>query len=74
MTSLVSFDDEMLFMIVLVVTDLLFFDERIEKGLIDRLRNVIAAPFARITYTGNIFGSLLHSLPSSSSCSSSSSS
>lgn len=31
--------------------DLLFFDERVEKGLIDRLKNVIAAPFQRITYT-----------------------
>lgn len=31
--------------------DMKFFDERIEKGLIERLRHVIDAPFRRLTYT-----------------------
>jgi asparaginyl-tRNA synthetase len=31
--------------------DLQFFDKFIENGLIDKLQNVIAAPFAHITYT-----------------------
>ncbi|MFN7020524.1 MAG: asparagine--tRNA ligase [Phycisphaerales bacterium] len=31
--------------------DLKFFDERIEKGLIDRLKHVLESPFKRITYT-----------------------
>lgn len=31
--------------------DLQFFDKFIENGLLDRLRNVVAAPFAHITYT-----------------------
>lgn len=31
--------------------DLEFFDKFIEQGLIDRLRNVVAAPFAHIPYT-----------------------
>jgi asparaginyl-tRNA synthetase len=31
--------------------DLKFFDERIEKGLISRLQAVLAAPFARVSYT-----------------------
>lgn len=32
-------------------SDMAFFDKFIEKGLIDRLRNVINNPFERITYT-----------------------
>jgi hypothetical protein len=31
--------------------DLAFFDKMIEKGLIDRLTNVVEAPFQRLTYT-----------------------
>jgi len=31
--------------------DLKFFDERIEKGLIDRLKHVLESPFRRVTYT-----------------------
>jgi len=31
--------------------DLAFFDERVEKGLRARLKNVVAEPFARLTYT-----------------------
>jgi len=31
--------------------DLEFFDERVEKGLIKRLENVLAEPFGRLTYT-----------------------
>jgi len=31
--------------------DLQFFDERVEKGLIKRLENVLAEPFGRLTYT-----------------------
>ena len=31
--------------------DLKFFDERVEKGLIERLHKVIGAPFKRIPYT-----------------------
>ena len=31
--------------------DLHFFDSRIEKGLIDRLNNVIETPFKRLPYT-----------------------
>jgi asparaginyl-tRNA synthetase len=31
--------------------DIAFFDQMIEKGLVERLQNVIAAPFAIVTYT-----------------------
>ena len=31
--------------------DLLFFEERVEQGLVNRLRNVLDRPFARISYT-----------------------
>ena len=31
--------------------DVAFFDERIEKGLVDRLKHVIASPFRMVTYT-----------------------
>ena len=31
--------------------DMKFFDDRIEKGIIDRLRHVIDAPFRRLSYT-----------------------
>merc|ERR1719245_2097742 len=31
--------------------DLEFFDERVEKGLVKRLENLLAAPFGRLTYT-----------------------
>jgi asparaginyl-tRNA synthetase len=31
--------------------DLVFFDERVEKGLIKRLENLLAEPFGRLTYT-----------------------
>ena len=34
--------------------DLEFFDERIEKGLIERLNKVINTPFQRVTYTEGI--------------------
>ena len=34
--------------------DLQFFDERIEKGLIERLKKVINTPFQRVTYTEGI--------------------
>jgi asparaginyl-tRNA synthetase len=34
--------------------DLEFFDERIEKGLIERLKKVINTPFQRVTYTEGI--------------------
>jgi asparaginyl-tRNA synthetase len=31
--------------------DMKFFDERIEKGLLDRLRHVVETPFRRVSYT-----------------------
>jgi asparaginyl-tRNA synthetase len=31
--------------------DLLFFEERVEQGLINRLKNVLEKPFAKMTYT-----------------------
>jgi len=31
--------------------DMLFFDKNVENGLIDRLKNVLATPFKRLTYT-----------------------
>jgi asparaginyl-tRNA synthetase len=31
--------------------DLAFFDQRVEAGLTERLRSVVGAPFARVTYT-----------------------
>ena len=34
--------------------DLQFFDERIEKGLIERLKKVVNTPFQRVTYTEGI--------------------
>ncbi|MEO0512797.1 MAG: asparagine--tRNA ligase [Planctomycetota bacterium] len=34
--------------------DLAFFDERIEKGLIDRLRHIVESPFRIISYTSAI--------------------
>lgn len=34
--------------------DLIFFDERIEKGLIQRLTKVIETPFKRVDYTEGI--------------------
>ena len=34
--------------------DLEFFDERIEKGLIERLNKVINTPFQRVTYSEGI--------------------
>jgi len=33
------------------IEDLEFFDSQVEKGLVARLKNVIAEPFARVTYT-----------------------
>lgn len=33
------------------IDDMAFFDLRIEKGLIDRLKHIIESPFRRITYT-----------------------
>ncbi|CAK8988947.1 Asparagine--tRNA ligase (Asparaginyl-tRNA synthetase) (AsnRS), partial [Durusdinium trenchii] len=32
-------------------SDIAFFDQRVEKGLIDRLKNVLETPFKRLTYT-----------------------
>merc|ERR1719433_1873679 len=32
-------------------SDLEFFDERVEKGLLKRLENLLATPFGRLTYT-----------------------
>ncbi len=34
--------------------DLEFFDERVEKGLIERLKKVVNTPFQRVTYTEGI--------------------
>lgn len=34
--------------------DMAFFDERIEKGLLDRLRHVIDSPFRRLPYTEGV--------------------
>merc|ERR1711976_55661 len=34
--------------------DLKFFDEKIEKGLVKRLENILAEPFARLTYTEGV--------------------
>mmetsp|Transcript_79718 Transcript_79718/g.247205 ORF Transcript_79718/g.247205 Transcript_79718/m.247205 type:complete len:207 (-) Transcript_79718:233-853(-) len=34
--------------------DLQFFDKQVETGLIDRLKNLLAEPFARVTYTEGI--------------------
>merc|ERR1712151_524876 len=34
--------------------DLQFFDEKIEKGLVKRLENLLAEPFARVTYTEGV--------------------
>jgi len=31
--------------------DMIFFDKQVEKGLIERLKNVLATPFKRLTYT-----------------------
>lgn len=34
--------------------DLQFFDEKVEKGLVKRLENLLAEPFARVTYTEGV--------------------
>jgi len=31
--------------------DMAFFDERIEKGVVDRLKGIVSTPFQRVTYT-----------------------